>query len=258
MRLVAKDVSYAYVPGHDVLRAVSLLIQDGDVVFLLGANGSGKTTFIECLAGIRPPTAGHVLLNERRLDRFSPRERAREIGLVPQIHEPVYSYTVFDVVLMGRAPHLGLFSRPGHHDRVEVRKALEAVGLWGLRHRPYTQSSGGERQLALIARGLAQGATCLLMDEPAAHLDPHHQHDVFAVVSRLSRQGFSCVVTSHQPNDALLYATAVVFLIDGTAVVQGNPDDVITESNLEATYGMSFELVRGRNGSRAILPRIKH
>ena len=255
MKLAAQSISYAYTEGIDVLRELSLHVESAEVLFLLGANGSGKTTLIECLSGIRAPRNGQVLIDGQRLDRLSPNERARRIGLVPQIHEPVFSFTVADIVLMGRAPHLGLFSRPSRHDLVEVRKALESVGLWSLRRRPYTQTSGGERQLALIARGLAQGATCLLMDEPAAHLDPHHQHEVFRVVQRLSAEGFAFVITSHHPNNALLYATSVLLLIDGAAVIQAPPDQAITEGNLEAVYGLPFELVRGHNGSRAVLPR---
>ena len=255
MKLAAQSVSYAYTEGIDVLRDLSLHVESAEILFLLGANGSGKTTLIECLGGIRAPRSGKVLVDGQCLDRLSPSERARRIGLVPQIHEPVFSFTVADIVLMGRAPHLGLFARPSRHDLMVVRQALESVGLWSLRRRPYTQTSGGERQLALIARGLAQGATCLLMDEPAAHLDPHHQHEVFRVVQRLSNEGFAFVITSHHPNNALLYATSVLLLIDGAAVIQAPPDQAITEGNLEAVYGLPFELVRGHNGSRAVLPK---
>ena len=255
MKLAAQSVSYAYTEGIDVLRDLSLHVESAEILFLLGANGSGKTTLIECLGGIRAPRSGKVLVDGQCLDRLSPSERARRIGLVPQIHEPVFSFTVADIVLMGRAPHLGLFARPSRHDLMVVRQALESVGLWSLRRRPYTQTSGGERQLALIARGLAQGATCLLMDEPAAHLDPHHQHEVFRVVQRLCDEGFAFVITSHHPNNALLYATSVLLLIDGAAVIQAPPDQAITEGNLEAVYGLPFELVRGHNGSRAVLPK---
>jgi len=255
MRIDADRLSYAYVRGRDVLRKVSFSVGAGQVAFLLGANGCGKTTLVECLAGIRTPRSGKVLLDGRSLEQYALRERARRIGLVPQIHEPVYAYTVFDIVLMGRSPHLGLFARPGRRDRMEVRRALEAVGLWMLRHRPYTQTSGGERQLALIARGLAQGATCLLMDEPAAHLDPRHQHDVFRVVTQLASDGFTVLVTSHHPNNALLYGDSAILMIDGAVVAQGSPESVLTAEHLEATYGMPFELIHGPNGSKAVLPK---
>jgi len=256
MTLAARAISYAYPRGPDVVREASLEIEEGQIVFLLGANGSGKTTLLECLAGLRAPRGGTILLDGQDLQRFQPRQRARRIGLVPQIHEPTFSYTVAEVVLMGRAPHMGLFTRPSVEDWRAVDRALEAVGLSGLRDRSYTETSGGERQLALIARGLAQGASYLLMDEPAAHLDPHHQADVFDTVSRLASERLSVLVASHQPNNALLYGDRAVFLIDGRADLQGPPAEAVTTSSLRAAYGMDFEILHGASGEepRAILP----
>ncbi len=258
MRLVAARIRYAYRPGNDVLRGVSLAVSGGQTLFVLGANGSGKTTLLDCMSGIRTPRSGRVTVDGIRLADLNVRERARRIGVVPQLHEPVFSYTVGQAVLMGRAPHLGLFAHPGREDREAVARALDAVGVTGLRDRPYTGISGGERQLVLIARGLAQGAGCLLMDEPAAHLDPHHQHDVLSVVRQLADEGFSFVVTSHHPNNALLYADEVVFLVDGSSTIHGTPEVAITEESLRVAYAMEFEIVRGTNGARAILPRMKH
>jgi iron complex transport system ATP-binding protein len=157
---------------------------------------------------------------------------------------------------MGRTPYLGPFSRPTAADWRAVDEALRAVGMEELRGRPYTGISGGERQLALIARGLAQGASCLLMDEPAAHLDPRHHADVLHVVRRLSREGVSFVVTSHQPDSALLFADRVAFLLDGRAAFHGPPAQAITESSLRAAYGMEFEIVSGKTGARSVIPRI--
>ena len=256
MKLKADSITYAYTRGLDVLSNVTVSVDEGEVLFVLGANGSGKSTLLDCLAGLRAPRRGRVLLDGTSIDRISLRERAKRVGLVPQIHEPVFEYTVGDVVLMGRAPHLGLFARPGRRDAAAVESALDAVGLAGLRGRIYTEISGGERQLALIARGLAQGAACLLMDEPAAHLDPHHQHRVFATVARLAKDGFSFVVTSHQPNNALLYGERAAFLIDGRVGALGPPADVVTEEALFDAYGIGFELLQGKSGSRAILPRV--
>jgi iron complex transport system ATP-binding protein len=256
MRLVADRIRYAYRPGKDVLRDVSLAVDEGRILFVLGANGSGKTTLLGCLSGIRTPRSGRVTVDGIRLADLSIRGRARRLGVVPQLHEPVFSYTVGQAVLMGRAPHLGLFAGPGRKDWEAVTRALDAVGVIDLRDRPYTGISGGERQLVLIARGLAQGASCLLMDEPAAHLDPHHQHDVLTVVRRLADDGFSFVVTSHHPNNALLYADEVLFLADGTTIIRGTPTVAITEESLRVAYAMEFEIVRGAEGTRAILPRV--
>jgi iron complex transport system ATP-binding protein len=254
-RLAAEGVTFAYARGRDVLSDVTISIGEGEVLFVLGANGSGKTTLLDCLVGLRVPQAGRVLLGGDPIDRIPIGERAKRVGLVPQIHEPVFDYTVGDVVLMGRAPHLGLFARPGRRDWKAVDRALDAVELRDLRGHVYTEISGGERQLALIARGLAQGAGCLLMDEPAAHLDPRHQHEVFTTVARLAADGFSFVITSHQPNNALLYADRVAFLVEGRVDAVGAPASVVTEETLRSTYGIEFDLISEGTGLRAILPR---
>ncbi len=257
MNLVADRICYAYRSGTDVLRDVSLTVETGKCLFVLGANGSGKTTLLDCLSGVRTPRSGHVTVGGDRLTDLTARDRARRIGVVPQLHEPVFSYTVGQAVLMGRAPHLGLFARPGRADRNAVARALDVVGAAGLHDRPYTGISGGERQLVLIARGLAQGASCLLMDEPAAHLDPHHQHDVLHVVRQLADEGFSFAVTSHHPNNALLYGDEVAFLVNGVSTVRGAPGVAVTEETLRTAYGMEFEIVRGADGARAALPRMR-
>lgn len=254
MRLQTHGLSYAYVPGKLVLSNVSLCINRGKVTFVLGANASGKTTLLECLCGVRRPTSGRIDLSGVAIEKIPPIERARYIGFVPQVHEPVFAYTVYEVALMGRAPHLGFLSRPKKSDWEETERALKTVGLWKLRDRPYTTTSGGERRLALIARGLTQGVRCLLMDEPDAHLDPHHQHEILSNVVKLAREGFTLVVTSHNPNNALLYADWVVFLGGGKVIAQGPAQESITPKALEIAYGMAFEVIGNGNGRRAVLP----
>jgi iron complex transport system ATP-binding protein len=256
MRLTSTALAYAYSPDREILRAVSLSLTAKQVFFILGANGTGKTTLLECLAGLRIPLRGNVTIDGKSLQTLPPRTRAQHVGLVPQLHEPVFEFSVEQAVMMGRAPHLGLFDSPGDRDRQVVRWAINAVGIDLLRHRPYTKISGGERQLVLIARGLAQGARCLLMDEPVAHLDPHHQHEVLSIVRSLADDGFSFAITSHLPNHALLYADWVAFLNDGRADAQGPPATAITEESLERAYSMQFEIVEGASGSRAVLPRV--
>lgn len=255
MKLMAYDVAFAYTSDREILRSVSFSLTDGQVSFILGANGTGKTTLLECMSGLRPPLRGRVSIDGDDLHQLPPRKRAQHIGLVPQLHEPVFEFTVEQAVLMGRAPHLGLFDRPGERDHQAVHDAICAVGIQHLCERPYTKISGGERQLVLIARGLAQGARCLLMDEPVAHLDPHHQHDVLSIVRDLADHGFSFAITSHLPNHALLYGDWTAFLINGKAAIQGPPATTITESSLQLAYDMEFEIVEGASGSRAVLPR---
>ena len=203
MRLETDLVSFAYRREKPCLDRVSFAIESGEIAFILGANGSGKTTLLGCLAGARRPTSGIVLLDGRSLSSFSHRERAKRIGGVPQFQEPLFAFSVEEAVALGRAPYVGLFSHPGHADRLAVERALDAVGIASLRRRPITRLSGGERQLVWVARGLAQGAGCLLLDEPAAHLDPQHEHGLFVVVQRLAAAGAAFVIASHHPGSAL-------------------------------------------------------
>jgi iron complex transport system ATP-binding protein len=258
MTLTADRVSFAYPRGPLVLREVSLDVGGGAVTFLLGANGSGKTTLLNCLSGLQTPSSGEVRIDGRRLTEVSPRERAQRIGVVPQLHDPIFPFTVAEAVLMGRAPHLGFLDRPGPADRQAVDAVLDEVGLATLRHTSTLRLSGGERQLVLIARGLAQGARCLLMDEPAAHLDPRHAADVFGVVRRLAAGGLSFLVSSHDPNDALLYAAHVVFLKDGAVVRSGPPAEAMAEDTLRQVYGVELRILEGAAGERAVLPRLRN
>ncbi len=257
MRLEADRVSYAYRRGETLsLRRVSLAVETGEIAFVLGANGSGKSTLLSLLAGMNRPSAGAVRLDGQPLDALAPRERAKRVGVVPQFHDPVFPFSVEETVALGRSPYIGLFSRPGREDRLAVERALDAVGLASLRRRPITQLSGGERQLAWIARGLAQGAGCLLLDEPTAHLDPQHEHGLFGVVRRLAAGGAAFIIASHHPGSALLYASRVTFLKDGAALCSGTPQETITAGVLREAYGMEFLVVTGSEGERAVVPRL--
>jgi iron complex transport system ATP-binding protein len=255
MRLEARGVSYAYPKSPLCLCDASLVAGPEEIAFLLGANGSGKTTLLACLAGTRHPKTGDVLLDGIPLRSLAPRERAKRIGVVPQFPDTAFAFRVEDAVALGRAPYIGLFSRPGREDRRAVERAIDAVGLTALRHRSTAHLSGGERQLVWIARGLAQGADCLLLDEPTAHLDPRHEHEVFAVVRRLAAGGATFVVASHHPETALLYGTHVTFLRDGLVIRSGRAEETITADALEDAYGMAFLIVIGAHGERAVMPR---
>jgi iron complex transport system ATP-binding protein len=254
--LEARSLSYSYQPDQPVLRNVSVAVEANSVVYLLGHNGCGKTTLLEILAGLRAPQAGGVWLDGASVHRMPPPKRAQHIGLVPQLHTPVFAYTVREVVLMGRTPYLNLFGTPGRPDYAIVDEAIETVGLTRLRDRSYTELSGGERQLALIARGLAQQTGVLLLDEPTAHLDPRNQRLVLETVSQLAEQRISFVISSHNPNSALLYAHQVIVMKAGQVVTVGRPLDVLTEETLSQSYDMPVEVIYNQDHvARAIVPR---
>jgi iron complex transport system ATP-binding protein len=254
--LEASAIHYRYVPDQPVLRDVNLSVAASSIVYLLGHNGCGKTTLLEILSGVRAPLSGSVSLNGADVYHLPARVRARRIGLVPQIHTPVFDYTVRDIVMMGRTPYLRLFGTPGRADQDIVDQAIARVGLMALRDRAYTDLSGGERQLTLIARGLAQQTGVLLLDEPTAHLDPRNEQIVLETVAQLAGRDVTFVISSHNPNSALQYAHQVVVMKAGRVVVNGSPAEVLTEETLSRSYDMPVEVIYNEEQvARAVVPR---
>jgi iron complex transport system ATP-binding protein len=259
MNLEATDLRFAYHTGKPVLKGISLSVQPDQILYVLGPNGCGKSTLLSCLSGIRKPDRGSIWLDGVDLFDISPEDRARKIGLIPQTHVPAFAYSVRDMVLMGRAPHLGLFDSPRRADYEIADQSLESVQLTHLRDRPYTELSGGERQLVMIARGLAQQCPILLMDEPDAHLDPKNQHRVLELVAQLSGQGVSFVIASHSPNNALFYADRVLLMKEGTSLAYGKAADILTEPLLSTAYELDMAVIGEHDEDmhipRAIIPR---
>lgn len=256
MILTTDDLHFSYREGSAVLRGVTVALEGGELLFLLGANGAGKTTLLRCLAGLLHPERGTVSLDGQELRLLSPRDRAQKLALVPQAHTPVFSYSTRAMVMMGRAPHLRRLAGPSRRDHQVTEWALRQVGLGKLGQRPYTELSGGEQRLALVARGLAQGAHILLMDEPDANLDPAHQHGVLHLAARLAREGLAVGATSHNPNNALAYGHRAGLLASGT-LVSGPPEDVLTALSLEQAYGVPFDTLRDADGRLAVIPTCK-
>jgi len=259
VELKASHLSFAYDPGQTILHDISLKISSGEILFILGRNGSGKTTLLSCLAGLLKSETGSVMLNNRSLSEFNSSEKAQLIGLIPQMHVPVFAYSVHELVLMGRAPYLSWIGSPSKEDREIVDHALEQVGLYELKDRAFSEISGGEQQLALIARGLAQNCQVLLMDEPTTHLDLSNKHLVLEIVKQLSKKGLSFIIASHAPNDAIAYADQVILLNGGWVTAAGAPQTTITEDSLSLIYGIDTEIiyddVNGSKKAKAVIPR---
>jgi len=233
---------------------VDLGVAEGDVVALLGPNGSGKSTLLRTLSGILPPTAGRVLLDGDEALSLSPSARARRVAYVPQDEPHAFEFSIRQVVAMGRLPLSG-----GLFDTAEDGRAAEAalsrVGIEALGDRPVTQVSGGEKQLALVARALAQGGRILLMDEPTAHLDLRHQADFVQLVKSLAAEGFGIVVALHDPNLASIIADQILLLDGGHVAAHGDPRTVLASDALERVYALQFERVDSQDGSLRLLPR---
>ena len=236
-------------------RELDINLAEGEVLALLGPNGSGKTTLLKTLLGILPPLAGAVLIDGRPLASYSASERARRIAYVPQSHVPTFGFSVETVVLMGRTAYSNLFSRPSAADLAVTARALERFGITHLSARPYTMISGGERQLVLLARALAQEPRFIILDEPTASLDFGNQGKVMQEMRTLAASGHGVLFTTHDPNHALRAASRAFLMRDGQCLVEGGVRDVVTQPRLEELYGATVEtLTDGTTGATAFLP----
>jgi iron complex transport system ATP-binding protein len=236
--------------AREVVKGVDLDIARGDVLCLLGPNGSGKTTLLRCLAGVSALSSGSVRLEDVEVSRLSAPDRAKRIGVLFQDHTPAFPFAVRDVVVMGRAPHLGLFGSPGGRDFALADQTLERVGLADARHRPYTQLSGGEQQLVLLARTLVQQPDVILLDEPAAHLDFRNQVLALRMIRTLAAEGLTMVMSTHDPNHALWLRGHAALMKEGRFVAVGPALEVLTEENVSKTYDTDVQIVAvpGRDG----------
>jgi len=245
MILELRDLACGY-GRRTVLSHVDLAISPGENLCLLGPNGVGKTTLFRTILGAIEPMAGEVLVDGRSILGQSRRERARLMAYVPQAHTAPFPFRVLDVVLTGRTAHIPLTSTPSHHDEEVARSALERMDIAKLADRPYTELSGGERQLVLIARALAQEPRVLIMDEPSSHLDFGNQSRLLGLIKALVHErDLAVLMSSHFPNHAFACATTAGLIKDGRLVSLGAPGDVLTEASLEEIYGIPVRILRG-------------
>jgi iron complex transport system ATP-binding protein len=251
--LAVSGLSFGYDgPGGDVLRELSLEVPVGAVTAILGPNGSGKTTLLRLLLGALHPRAGAIRLAGRPLGSYSRRERSQLVGLVPQAEHIPFDFTVLEYVLLGRAPYLGPLQMPGEADRLVALEALQTAGLVGMADRTLPTLSGGERQLATVARALAQEPRVLLLDEPTAHLDLSNQGRLLAIIRALAARGTTPVLTTHDPGLAAALAGFVMLMRGGQVLAAGPPEATLTAEKLSATYGVPVRVFEV-DGRRIIL-----
>lgn len=239
--LALEQAAFSY-GERAVFANVHLHVNAGDVVTVLGTNGSGKSTLLRCLGGVLPLARGRVLLDGEDLAQLDGAARARSIGFLFQDHAPTLPFTVREVAQLGRTPHLGWLGGGSDRDERIVEEAIEEAGVLALADRPYTALSGGERQLVLLARTLAQQPRVILMDEPTAHLDLRNQVRCLAMIRALAARGVAVVVTTHDPHHAFVLGGQVALLKTGTPPIIGLVEEVVTESALSATYGIDIRL----------------
>jgi iron complex transport system ATP-binding protein len=241
---------------REVLRGVSIEVQAGEMLAVVGPNGAGKSTLLRALSGALSPSAGTIELMGRPADSYDRRALARIVAAVAQENRVAFRFSVIEIVLMGRAPHLAPFHLETPHDLAVAHAALERFGLIDLAHRPIDEISGGERKRVFLARALAQEPRIALLDEPAAFLDLRHVAEIFGRFRELCAEGGMAVIaTLHDLNAAALHADRVMLLKDGASVACGPPEEVLTRDNVERVYETPVYV--GRNpatGAIMVLP----
>jgi len=243
-----REVSFGYGPeGPVVLKKLSGPIPARSITALLGPNGSGKTTLLHLLLGLLAHKEGDILVSGKALGDYSPKDMKRLIGLVPQEESIPFDLSVFEYVLLGRAPHLRLLALPKEEDFKIALNALETIGITPLRDRSLPSLSGGERQLVMIARVLTQESAILLLDEPTSHLDLANRRRVLQVMQLLRDMGKTVVFSTHDPNAAAGIADHVLMLRDGRILVAAPVREAFTTRNLSDTYGVEVEVIEMRN-----------
>jgi iron complex transport system ATP-binding protein len=253
--LIADKLAFGF-PGRTVGHDVSFTLGAGEVLCVLGPNGGGKTTLFRTLLGLLEPHGGSVQVDGSPLRSLGRAEIARRVGYVPQGHTAYFAFTVREFVLMGRTAHLGVFASPGKNDLAVAERVLESLGIAPLADKPVTEISGGERQLALVARALAQKPKLLVLDEPTASLDFGNQVRVLQRIGALARSGISILFSSHDPDHAFLCAQRALLLAEGRVLEIGAPRDVIRPDTLERMYRVSVQVLPLPGGMHTCLPAV--
>ncbi|ODA39260.1 ABC transporter ATP-binding protein [Desulfosporosinus sp. BG] len=242
MRFELKDIQCGY-NNKAVLKGISFALAAGEVLCVLGPNGTGKTTLFKTILGLIKPLEGKILFNGENSIHWSRSKMAQVIGYIPQAHNTSFPFSVMDMILMGRTAHLGNFASPSQEDKKIAERAIDTLDISCLANRIFTELSGGEKQLVLIARALAQEPQILVMDEPTSALDFGNQLKVLSQVKQLAHQGLTIIMASHVPDHAFFYATKVMLLSHGGLFGLGKANDIITEDKLRELYGVNVRII---------------
>lgn len=253
MSISIEQLQFAY-RARPVLQGVSFSAENGCLLAVLGPNGAGKTTLFRCILGLLSRYRGRILVDGMDARALSARELARRVAYIPQVHGQAFSYSVLEMVLMGMTYGISPLAAPKEKEAAAARAALARLGIEHLARVPFSQLSGGEQQLVLIARALAQAARTLVMDEPTASLDYGNQARVLEHARTLAREGYAVVLSTHNPQHALTYADAALALLDGRVAAYGPPAEVLDAALLYRLYGVRVEFLKTESGM-LIVPR---
>lgn len=226
----------------EIVHGVSFGVRRGEFVCIIGANGCGKTTVLKNLLGLIKPFSGDVTMDGKSTVEMTDGERARHFAYIPQAHTPPFPFTVADVVILGRTPYINRMARVSEKDKTIAYRALKQLSIEYLANSTYTQLSGGQQQLVLIARALAQQPDLLVMDEPTAALDFGNQQLVLKQMKKLSQMGMSVLMVTHDPDHALFCADKVVVMEKGNIIGKGTPSEVITTESMERIYNATVRV----------------
>jgi iron complex transport system ATP-binding protein len=262
MSLVSvRDVSFAYA-AKPVFNRISFSVEKGEIFCLIGPNGCGKTTLLDCILGLHQFNSGTLELMGKKAARRKPRKIARTMAYVPQVHERTFPYTAREIVTMGRAVHLGFFQSPSRKDGRLADEAMARIGIRHLSQRPYTQLSGGEVQLVMIARALVQQTPIIIMDEPTAHLDFRYELVIMETISALIKEKhLSVIMATHFPNHAFYFQskqirTSIALFHKGSFLAVGDPESVIDKTKLETLYGINADVISLTNSEGKTMKHI--
>lgn len=251
--LTVENLHFAYNHCDKVLSEVSFSVEKGELVSLLGPNGVGKSTLFKCILGILPEYEGKIWLSGKDAREMSEREMAAAIAYIPQIHRPTFGYSVLDTVLMGVNRHLAKYGMPKSVHVEKAMSALARVGIENLAGRNFAHLSGGEQQLVLVARAIAQDSAMLIMDEPTSALDFGNQYRIMEQIRALSDEGYTVLLSTHDPQYALDFADRILALSDGRILADGRPADVLDAELIRKLYGLDVVLEETSRG-KIILP----
>lgn len=241
LKLEIKNAICGY-QNKTIVEDISFGVETGDILCILGPNGVGKTTLFKTILGFLKLKGGEILLDDQDIFKWSRKDFAKAIGYVPQAHTPPFPYKVRDVVVMGRTAHLGIFSSPSKKDFDMAEEIIDSLGISYLKDDVYTEISGGERQLVLIARALAQDPKILIMDEPTSNLDFGNQVRVLKHIKKLAERNIGIIMTSHFPNHAFMASTTVLAIGRGNEFKSGKSDEVVTAELLKKIYNINVQI----------------
>jgi iron complex transport system ATP-binding protein len=241
MTVEVRDLHFSY-GTRQVLKGIRFSAGPGELVSVLGKNGAGKSTMFRCIMGFLRTAPNAVRIDGADVASMDRRALAGKLAYIPQTLSPVFNHTVLETVLMGFSGRIGFGRAPDKRHAAAALDMLESLGIAHLRDRGCAEISGGERQLAFLARALVQDARILIMDEPTANLDYGHRHSALARARKLAAAGYTVVMSTHSPEQAFLYATKVAALSDGRIIAEGTPEKALTRELLERLYGVRVEL----------------